>query len=85
MFGGQKNIFFKKIEVNNMLCHHNSSRLREVSFQASRRIFVKSDKFLKKIDNESVSGSLTLLLPPIRTGTVGQCCGSGKPFGPRDP
>jgi len=51
MFGGKKINFFKKVEVNNMLCHHNSSRLREVIFQASRRIIVKSDKLQKKILN----------------------------------
>jgi hypothetical protein len=49
MFGGKKNYFFKKVEVNNMLCHHNSSRMREVIFQASRRIIIKSDKLQKKI------------------------------------
>ena len=48
MFGGKKIYFFKKVEVNNMLCQHNSSRLREVIFQASRRIIVKFDKLQKK-------------------------------------
>jgi len=43
--------FFFKVEVNNMLCHHNSSRLREVIFQASRRIIVKFDKFQKNFWN----------------------------------
>ncbi len=48
MFGCKIFFFFIKVEVNNMLCHHNSSRLREVIFQASRRIIVKSDKLQKK-------------------------------------
>jgi hypothetical protein len=52
MFGGKKINFFKKVEVNNMLCHHNSSGLREVIFQASRRIILKSDKLKKIFETE---------------------------------
>jgi hypothetical protein len=52
MFGGKKINFFKKVEGNNMLCHHNSSRLREVIFQASMRIIVKFDKLQKNFETE---------------------------------
>jgi hypothetical protein len=41
MFGGKKNYLKKKVEVNNILCHHNSSRMREVIISGFQQDYCK--------------------------------------------
>ncbi len=75
MFGGKKNFYYKKIEVNNILCHHNSSRMREVIISGFQQDYCKiweiTKIFLKLKKNIIIFNfSINFFMIPIQIHSI---------------